>query len=114
MLVKGQRATFREVLHKNAHTQHLKGAIWFHVSSVGEFEQARTYMRQALSLDRTGSAELPLHYGDILFALGERFMAETYWRKALELGADAKRIEQRITIPKDTPTGTRIEDIIKE
>ena len=41
-------------------------------------------------------------------------MAETYWRKALELGADAKRIEQRITIPKDTPTGTRIEDIIKE
>ena len=35
-------------------------------------------------------------------------------RKALEQGADAKRIEQRITIPKDTPKGTRIEDIIKE
>ena len=81
---------------------------------MGELEEARTYMRQALSLDRTGSAELPLHYGDILFALGERFMAETYWRKALEQGADAKRIEQRITIPKDTPKGTRIEDIIKE
>ena len=81
---------------------------------MGELEEARTYMRQALSLDRTGSAELPLHYGDILFALGERFMAETYWRKALEQGADAKRIEQRITIPKDTPKGTRIEDIIKQ
>ena len=81
---------------------------------MGEFEQARTYMRQALSLDRTGSAELPLHYGDILFALGERFMAETYWRKALEQGADAKRIEKRITVPKETPKGTRIEDIIKE
>ena len=81
---------------------------------MGELEQARTYMRQALSLDRTGSAELPLHYGDILFALGERFMAETYWRKALELGADAKRIEPRMTTPKDTPKGTRIEDIIKQ
>jgi tetratricopeptide (TPR) repeat protein len=81
---------------------------------MGEFEQARTYMRQALSLDRTGSAELPLHYGDILFALGERFMAETYWRKALEQGANAERIEKRITAPKDTPKGTRIEDIIKE
>ena len=81
---------------------------------MGEFEQARTYMRQALSLDRSGSAELPLHYGDILFALGERFMAETYWRKALEQGADAKRIEKRITVPKETPKGTRIEDIIKE
>ena len=81
---------------------------------MGEFEQARTYMRQALSLDRSGSAELPLHYGDILFALGERFMAETYWRKALEQGANAERIEKRITAPKDTPKGTRIEDIIKE
>ena len=81
---------------------------------MGDFEQARTYMRQALSLDRSGSAELPLHYGDILFALGERFMAETYWRKALEQGADAKRIEKRITVPKETPKGTRIEDIIKE
>ena len=81
---------------------------------MGDLEQARTYMRQSLSLDRSGSAELPLHYGDILFALGERFMAETYWRKALEQGADAKRIEKRITIPKDTPKGTRVEDIIKE
>ncbi len=80
----------------------------------GDNERARTYMRQALSLDRTGSAELPLHYGDILFALGEKFMAETYWRKALEQGADAKRIQQRITLGKDAPEGARIEDIVKE
>ena len=37
------------------------------------------------------------HYGDILKALGENFMAEIYWRKALEKGYDAGRIERRIT-----------------
>ena len=41
LIVKGQRSTFRQVLHKDANTQHLKGAIWVHVSSVGEFEQSR-------------------------------------------------------------------------
>ena len=41
-------------------------------------------------------------------------MAETYWRKALEMGADIKRIERRITLGKDAEAGVRIEDIIKE
>ena len=36
-----------------------------------------------------------LHYGDILHALGEEFMAKTYWRKALERGADKEEIERR-------------------
>ena len=52
-------------------------------------------MQQALSLDRSKSPEYSLHYGDILFALGEEFMAKVYWRKALERGADAKEIERR-------------------
>jgi hypothetical protein len=52
-------------------------------------------MQQALSLDRTKSSELALHYGDILHALGEEFMAKTYWRKALERGADKEDIERR-------------------
>ena len=52
-------------------------------------------MQQALSLDRANSADLALHYGDILHALGEEFMAKTYWRKALERGADKEDIEKR-------------------
>ena len=60
---------------------------------LGRYDEARTSMRQALSLDRTESAALPLHYGDILYALGEDFMAETYWRKALDMGADSAQIE---------------------
>lgn len=78
------------------------------------FDEARNYMRQALSLDRTKSAELPLHYGDILFALGEKFMAETYWQKALELGADKVRIEERLEILKTAPPGAgKIENLLK-
>ena len=63
---------------------------------MGEYEEAKKYMQQAMSLDRKSSAELALHYGDILDALGEEFMAQTYWRKALERGYDANEIDKRI------------------
>ena len=62
---------------------------------LGRYAEAKRYMQQALSLDRSKSPEFPLHYGDILHALGEEFMAKTYWRKALECGADVKEIEKR-------------------
>ena len=62
---------------------------------LGRYDEAKKYMQQALSLDRRQSAELALHYGDILHALGDDFMAKTYWRKALERGADKEEIERR-------------------
>ena len=62
---------------------------------LGRYAEAKKYMQQALSLDRSRSAELALHYGDILHALGEDFMAKTYWRKALERGAKKEEIEKR-------------------
>ena len=63
---------------------------------LGRYAEAKKLQQQALSLDRNESAELALHYGDILDALGESFMAQTYWRKALERGADASAIESRL------------------
>jgi tetratricopeptide (TPR) repeat protein len=68
---------------------------------LGRFAEAKKIMQQALSLNREKSAEYPLHYGDILHALGEEFMAKTYWRKALEMGADAKEIEKRFLPEKE-------------
>ena len=56
-------------------------------------------MQQALSLDRDASAELLIHYGDILSSLGEEFMARVYWRRALESGYPADEIERRLTQP---------------
>lgn len=62
---------------------------------LGRYAEAKKVMQQAISLDRSKSPEYPLHYGDILYALGEEFMAKTYWRKALERGADKEEIEKR-------------------
>ena len=63
--------------------------------TLGRYAEAKKVMQLALSLNRSKSYEYMLHYGDILHALGEEFMAKTYWRKALELGADAKEVEKR-------------------
>lgn len=63
---------------------------------LGRTEEARKIMQQAIALDSRSSPELLVHYGDILDALGERFMAETYWRKALEKGYDAAAIGRRM------------------
>ncbi|WP_418992959.1 tetratricopeptide repeat protein [Alistipes sp.] len=63
---------------------------------LGRTAEARKIMQQAVSLDTQQSPELLLHYGDILDALGERFLAEVYWRKALEKGYDASEIARRI------------------
>jgi Tfp pilus assembly protein PilF len=70
---------------------------------LGRYAEAKKYMQQALSLDRSRSAELALHYGDILHALGEDFMAKTYWRKALERGAKKEEIEKRFITEESKP-----------
>lgn len=54
-------------------------------------------MQQAIALDSNGDGkELYLHYGDILYALNDTFMAIFYWEKAKELGYDPEQIDQRI------------------
>ena len=62
----------------------------------GRNAEAKRTMQQALSLDGTNSAELQMHYGDILASLGERFMAEIYWRRALENGYPADAVAERL------------------
>ena len=63
---------------------------------LGRAAEAKKIMQQAIALDRTNSPVLLLHYGDILEALDERFMAEFYWRKALENGVDPQEVDRRI------------------
>ncbi len=62
----------------------------------GLTDEALKIMRQAISLDTTNNEVLLLHYGDILFESGQKYLARIYWRKALEAGADGKEIEIRI------------------
>lgn len=66
---------------------------------LGRLEEARKMQQRAVALDGQKSLELLVHYGDILFAEGKRFMAETYWKRALDKGYDKAEIERRLAQP---------------
>ena len=63
---------------------------------MGRNKEAKGMMRQALSLSAQSDASLLAHYGDILWVLGESFMAETYWQKAVTQGYDKEAMEAHI------------------
>ena len=63
---------------------------------LGRTAEAKVIMRQAISLDTTGDDTLLLHYAEILAAEGESFMAEMYYKRALEAGGDEGYINKKI------------------
>lgn len=65
----------------------------------GHTQQALKIIKQAVSLDGMANSELLVHYGDILYATGEKFMARMYWRRALSAGHNAAEIEKRLKLP---------------
>ncbi len=79
---------------------HLDTHAWI-LFKLGRLEEAAKYMRVAISLDSSKSPELPLHYGDILAAQGNAFMAEVYWKRAEALGYSAEEVQKRIDKQKE-------------
>lgn len=75
----------RAVALEQGNSTYLDTYAWI-LYLLGRYDEAKKAMQQALSLDRSDSPTLQCHYGDILAAMGETFMAEIYWRKALEGG----------------------------
>ncbi len=70
----------------------------------GQNQKAKEIMQQAVSLDGQKNPELLLHYGDILNAMGERFMAEVYWKRALERGYNQDAVASRFEEKQETST----------
>lgn len=95
LLEKALEMSGRAVAVEQNNATYLDTYAWI-LYKLGRYDEAKKTMRQAISLDRTRSAVLMLHYGDILFKLGEDFMAETYWKKALDEGYDAAEVERRL------------------
>lgn len=62
----------------------------------GSYSFARIYIEKALSIDKTNSAELVDHYGDILFKAGEKEKAVEQWKKAKELGKKDPVLDRKI------------------
>ncbi|MDR0509579.1 MAG: tetratricopeptide repeat protein [Rikenellaceae bacterium] len=65
---------------------------------MGNYAEAKRAMQQAIALDGSDSAELAFHYGEILYALKEKYMASVYWNKALERGYDKEVIDERLKL----------------
>jgi tetratricopeptide (TPR) repeat protein len=76
----------------NSSAIYLDTKAWI-LYNLGRFAEAKKIMQQAISLDRNNEATFAFHYGEILYALGETFMAQTYWRKALERNASPEEVE---------------------
>lgn len=51
----------------------------------GRYEEAKAYMKRALDHQKDPSGVMFEHYGDILYKLGEKEQALTYWIKAEEM-----------------------------
>ena len=62
----------------------------------GNYTLAKIYIENALSKDKTNSAELVDHYGDILYMNGEKDKALEQWKKAKEMGKDTDVLKQKI------------------
>ena len=58
---------------------------------------AKIYIEQALSKDRSNSAELVDHYGDILYMSGDKEKAVEQWKKAKELGKNSATLDRKIS-----------------
>lgn len=71
---------------------------------LGRNDEAKRAMLRALSLDGQRDPDIIAHYGDILWSLGEKFMAETYWQKAIDRGYDKELMEQHILEIKEQTT----------
>lgn len=62
----------------------------------GNYTLAKIYIENALSKDKTNSAELVDHYGDILYMSGEKDKALEQWKKAKVMGKDTDVLKQKI------------------
>lgn len=94
-LKRAARMSARAVALQPSNPTYIDTYAWV-LYRLGRLEEAKRLMQQALSLDGQKNAELQMHYGDILAALGETFMAETYWKRALANGYDAEAVGRRL------------------
>lgn len=62
----------------------------------GNYSLAKIYIENALANDKTNSAELIDHYGDILFMNGEKEKAVEQWKKAKEAGKESEVLNRKI------------------
>lgn len=82
-----------ELTPRNASSLDTEGWILY---LLGRYEEARKVMQLAVSYDSNNSAVLLFHYAEVLYALGDEFLAGVYWERALNRGYDPETIRKRM------------------
>ncbi|WP_233582330.1 tetratricopeptide repeat protein [Prevotella sp. OH937_COT-195] len=62
----------------------------------GRYEEAKTYIEQALKNYDSPSADVIEHAGDIFWKCGERISAVEYWQKAVDAGGNGKVLKKKL------------------
>ncbi len=78
---------------------------------LGRYAEAKVLMEQVMEINPEQSPEVLMHFGDILYALGEDAPARGYWQNAKSSYVEAEdgmleEIEQRLALPQATPPST--------
>lgn len=82
-----------ELVPRNASSLDTEGWILY---LMGRYEEARKVMQLAVSYDGNNSAVLLFHYAEVLYAMGDTFLASVYWERALNRGYDPETIRKRM------------------
>jgi tetratricopeptide (TPR) repeat protein len=79
-------------------TMKVKVASELGVSYYGQkdYVVAEDWLKRALDNGGGNDAQILEHYGDVLFQLGKKEDALTYWQKAKKMGSDSKFLNQKI------------------
>jgi tetratricopeptide (TPR) repeat protein len=70
-----------------------KGWVLF---QMGNFEEAKDVLRNAIAKSGSSSAVINEHYGDALFKTGNTDNAYIYWIKAKEIGGGSDKLDEKI------------------
>ena len=94
-LDKAEQMSLRTIKAEPNNATYLDTYAWI-LYKLQRYEEALTYIEQALAADSVPSDVLYEHAGDICFRMGDVARAVNYWKQALEVQRKAEAVEQRL------------------
>ena len=94
-LDKAEQMSLRTIKAEPNNATYLDTYAWI-LYKQQRYEEAYTYIEQALAADSVPSDVLYEHAGDICYRMGDTARAVDYWKQALEVQRKAEAVEQRL------------------
>ena len=94
-LDKAEQMSLRTIKAEPGNPTYLDTYAWI-LYKQQRYEEAYTYIEQALAADSVPSDVLYEHAGDICYRMGDTARAVDYWKQALEVQRKAEAVEQRL------------------